>query len=215
MDTSYDVALLIAGVGLLTLGLVGKIKVKELEVGTQHRAVRLITSLLGVIFIVLSLILVGLIKGDRAGGTSDEVASTVPDSSVSNHQSTFKTRGYIFELQKCIKDAQNVVCNIWVTNTSESRLIDFHASHPSHPSKLYDYYNNEYWATSIQLDDVASSSYIDNHLLHSDVRKDLSITFTHFHPTADRVKYLVIGAEDESAGGAVFTAILSNIELSK
>jgi hypothetical protein len=50
----YKVALLVFGILLFIVGLVGKVKAKELEVGTSSRIVRLVMSLLGIVLIVLS-----------------------------------------------------------------------------------------------------------------------------------------------------------------
>ena len=52
---TYEVALLIFGILLLLLGLVGKIKAKELEVGTNSSLVRVVTAIIGFILIVFSL----------------------------------------------------------------------------------------------------------------------------------------------------------------
>lgn len=51
---SYEVTLLVFGILLLLLGLVGKIKAKELEVGTSSTTVRVVTSLIGFVLITLS-----------------------------------------------------------------------------------------------------------------------------------------------------------------
>ncbi len=50
----YEVALLIFGILLLLLGLVGQVKAKEIEVGTSNSVVRIVATLVGVLFIVLS-----------------------------------------------------------------------------------------------------------------------------------------------------------------
>ena len=50
----YEVALLIFGILLLLLGLVGQVKAKEIEVGTSNSIVRIVATLVGVLFIVLS-----------------------------------------------------------------------------------------------------------------------------------------------------------------
>ncbi len=51
---SYEVTLLVFGILLLLLGLVGKIKAKEIEVGTSSATVRVVTSLVGIVLLVLS-----------------------------------------------------------------------------------------------------------------------------------------------------------------
>lgn len=51
---SYEVTLLVFGILLLLLGLVGKIKAKEIEVGTSSVIVRVVTLIIGLILIVLS-----------------------------------------------------------------------------------------------------------------------------------------------------------------
>lgn len=51
---SYEVTLLIFGILLLLVGLVGRVKAKELEIGTSSKMVRLVLSLLGIALLVLS-----------------------------------------------------------------------------------------------------------------------------------------------------------------
>ena len=51
---SYEVALLLVGILLLLVGLVGKVKAKELEVGTSSTIARIATGLAGVALIVPS-----------------------------------------------------------------------------------------------------------------------------------------------------------------
>ncbi len=51
---SYEVGLLSFGILLMLLGLIGKIKAKELEVGTSSVIVRLVTLIIGLFLIVLS-----------------------------------------------------------------------------------------------------------------------------------------------------------------
>ena len=51
---NFKVSLLVFGIILLLLGLVGKIKAKEIEVGTSSRIVRFVTTLIGTVLIVFS-----------------------------------------------------------------------------------------------------------------------------------------------------------------
>ncbi|MCZ6595998.1 MAG: hypothetical protein O6943_13955 [Bacteroidetes bacterium] len=51
---SYEVTLLVFGILLLLVGLLGKVKAKEIEVGTSSRIVRIVLSLLGIVFVVSS-----------------------------------------------------------------------------------------------------------------------------------------------------------------
>ena len=51
---SYEVGLLSFGILLMLLGLIGKIKAKELEVGTSSVIVRVVTLIIGLFLIVLS-----------------------------------------------------------------------------------------------------------------------------------------------------------------
>ena len=51
---SYEVALLVFGILLLLVGLVGKVKAKELEIGTSSGIVRVVLSILGIVLVVLS-----------------------------------------------------------------------------------------------------------------------------------------------------------------
>ena len=51
----YPVILLSLGVILLLVGLVGKVKAQQLEVGTNNKVIRIIVGCLGTIFIILSL----------------------------------------------------------------------------------------------------------------------------------------------------------------
>ena len=52
---NYEVTLLIFGILLLLIGLVGKVKAKELEVGTSSKFARAATGVVGVALIILSL----------------------------------------------------------------------------------------------------------------------------------------------------------------
>lgn len=52
---SYEATLLVFGILLLLIGLVGKVKARELEVGTSSRITRVVTATLGIVLIVLSL----------------------------------------------------------------------------------------------------------------------------------------------------------------
>lgn len=51
---SYEVTLLVFGILLFLLGVVGKIKAKEIEVGTSSVTARVVTTVIGVFLIVLS-----------------------------------------------------------------------------------------------------------------------------------------------------------------
>jgi hypothetical protein len=53
--TEFPVVLLTLGVTLLLVGLIGKVKSGDLEVGTENKAVRLILGVIGAAFIGLSL----------------------------------------------------------------------------------------------------------------------------------------------------------------
>ena len=57
---SYPVALLLVGIVLLLVGLVGKVKAKELEVGTSNKIARIVTGSIGVVLVVLSFGLLGI-----------------------------------------------------------------------------------------------------------------------------------------------------------
>jgi hypothetical protein len=52
---SYDVTLLVFGILLLLVGLVGKIRAKELECGTENTAARVVIACVGVLLILASL----------------------------------------------------------------------------------------------------------------------------------------------------------------
>ena len=51
---SYEVTLLVFGVLLLLLGIVGKVKAKELEVGTSSTIARAITAIVGAVLVLVS-----------------------------------------------------------------------------------------------------------------------------------------------------------------
>lgn len=51
---SFEVALLIFGILLSLVGLLGKVKAKELEIGTSNKIVRIALFLVGMLFIILS-----------------------------------------------------------------------------------------------------------------------------------------------------------------
>ena len=55
MSTGFDIALLTFGVILFLLGLIGRVKAKEMDVGTNNVLARSIGGTLGVLFIGLSL----------------------------------------------------------------------------------------------------------------------------------------------------------------
>ena len=51
---TYEVALLTFGVALMLLGLIGKVKIKEIDIGTNNRIARITASGIGIVFILLS-----------------------------------------------------------------------------------------------------------------------------------------------------------------
>ena len=51
---SYEVTLLVFGILLFLVGLVGKVKAKELEVGTSSKMARIILAIAGLVLVVLS-----------------------------------------------------------------------------------------------------------------------------------------------------------------
>jgi len=51
---SYEVTLLVFGILLFLVGLVGKVKAKELEVGTSSKMARIIIAMAGLVLVVLS-----------------------------------------------------------------------------------------------------------------------------------------------------------------
>ena len=55
---TYEATLLVFGILLLLIGLIGKVKAKELEIGTSSAIARAVTGLVGIVLIVISLILV-------------------------------------------------------------------------------------------------------------------------------------------------------------
>ncbi len=147
--------------------------------------------------------------GDTTRADDADISSTFP-----KNQAIVKVAGYAFELEKCMKDPKEIVCDVWVTNSSQNRKTDFHGSYASAPSKLFDYYGNEYLASGVKLEGFFQPVYINNHFLHTGIRKKLSIFFSRFHPNMDRIKYLEIRGEDESVN-AGFTARFNNVEITK
>jgi len=69
MEQSLSVALLSVGVVLLLLGLLGSVKFKDYDVGTQSRAVRALVGLLGAVFIGLALTSTGYVPLPTIGRT--------------------------------------------------------------------------------------------------------------------------------------------------
>ena len=51
---SYEVTLLVFGILLILVGLLGKVKAKELEVGTSSRTARVVIALLGIVLVIFS-----------------------------------------------------------------------------------------------------------------------------------------------------------------
>lgn len=54
MSTGFEIALLTTGVVLFLLGLVGRVKTKDIEVGTANKLARVVGGVLGIVFICLS-----------------------------------------------------------------------------------------------------------------------------------------------------------------
>jgi len=83
----YNVTLLIFGILLLLTGLIGKIKAKELEIGTESRVIRVVVGLIGVGLVILSLILSpvrqlftgGDSSGDGSSSSGEVTTVEVPD----------------------------------------------------------------------------------------------------------------------------------------
>ena len=82
----YYVALLVFGVLLLLLGLVGKVKAKELEVGTSNVTVRIVTTLVGSVLIVLSFVFNPGISLTNVPGFADEEVANDAGSDSSDDQ---------------------------------------------------------------------------------------------------------------------------------
>lgn len=71
---SYEATLLVFGILLLLIGLVGKVKAKELEVGTSSTIARAVTGILGIGLIALSLSLADVpLLGERQTDGSQPV----------------------------------------------------------------------------------------------------------------------------------------------
>jgi hypothetical protein len=56
--TEFPVVLLTLGVTLLLLGLVGRVKTRDMEVGTEYKTVRVIIGSIDAAFVVLALFIV-------------------------------------------------------------------------------------------------------------------------------------------------------------
>ena len=69
---NYYVALLVFGTLLLLLGLLGQVKAKELEVGTSNVAVRIVTTLVGSVLIVLSFVFNPDISMPNINGSAEQ-----------------------------------------------------------------------------------------------------------------------------------------------
>jgi hypothetical protein len=73
---SYEATLLVFGILLLLIGLIGKVKAKELEIGTSSAIARALTGLVGIVLIVISLILVNapfLSPGEQTESSGDSL----------------------------------------------------------------------------------------------------------------------------------------------
>ena len=73
---TYEATLLVFGILLLLVGLIGKVKAKELEIGTDSKVARAVTGLVGVILIVISLVLVDGSIFSTLRNTSDTHSSS-------------------------------------------------------------------------------------------------------------------------------------------
>ena len=51
---TFEVTLLVFGILLILVGLVGKVKAKELEIGASSKIVRVVLSIVGIVLVVLS-----------------------------------------------------------------------------------------------------------------------------------------------------------------
>jgi hypothetical protein len=83
MSDGYSIALLTFGVILLMVGLVGRVKARELEVGTGNRVVRLVTGVIGAAFIFLSIYFIFVppdktIKSVDDDAKLDEIPAEIP-----------------------------------------------------------------------------------------------------------------------------------------
>src|SRR5262245_10703418 len=52
---SYEVTLLVFGILLLLIGLIGRVKAQQLEVGTENPLVRVVTAIVGLLLVASSL----------------------------------------------------------------------------------------------------------------------------------------------------------------
>ena len=70
---TFSVALFITGVGLILLGLLGKVHIHEIKAGTDHRLIRIIVAILGVVCVFG-----GLRKEGMLGSLVSDSDSKVP-----------------------------------------------------------------------------------------------------------------------------------------
>lgn len=75
MSTGFDIALLTFGVILFLLGLIGRVKAKDLDVGTNNVFARAIGGTLGVLFIGLSLAPHDVVSGIFTTGNAEARAA--------------------------------------------------------------------------------------------------------------------------------------------
>ncbi|MCI5224946.1 MAG: hypothetical protein D3924_20325 [Candidatus Electrothrix sp. AR4] len=75
---SYTVTLLTFGILLLLVGLVGEVKAKELEIGTNSKIVRIILSLIGIVLVVLSVLMDPDMRAFFSGQNNQKAAAKIP-----------------------------------------------------------------------------------------------------------------------------------------
>ena len=75
---TYEVALLTFGVILLLLGLIGRVKAKEIDVGTSSAMARLTVGIIGVVLVVLSFDPVGVTSKIASQFGKGEQAAVAP-----------------------------------------------------------------------------------------------------------------------------------------
>ena len=140
--------------------------------------------------------------------TSSTPVSVTPSSTPAlPNSNVVKLQDFTFELKECRLSSSTVTCEIKVTNNKNDRYL---RADPSHNSRMFDNFNNEYKTDGVQIANQFSS-YDVKLLLISGVQTKVVFQFNKIANDATQIKrlYLHFAAED------YFDVIFSDVPLIK
>jgi TolB-like protein len=141
------------------------------------------------------------VYGERAT-TSAKEAKTIQEVNI---------QSFNFKLNSWQKKGEGIIFDLTVTSEQDSGIRLFCGINYSEKTRLFDDFGNEYFASKVQLGNIASSGYVDNDLV-AGVPMRVYVVFDNISPNAKNITLLEIRC---FANNKNFSAQLRNIPISK